>query len=53
MWELDYPDEADIIALYFQANTISPISLLELGAYSKSRKIVVCCPEGFRRRGNI
>ncbi|KAF2174602.1 hypothetical protein K469DRAFT_614017 [Zopfia rhizophila CBS 207.26] len=53
VWELDHLDKADLIVLYFQAGTISPISLLELGAYSKSGKLVVCCPEGYGRRGNV
>jgi hypothetical protein len=27
--------------------------LLELGLYAPSGKMVVCCPEGFYRRGNV
>src|SRR3974390_885282 len=30
-WELDALDRADIIAMYFDPKTMSPISLLELG----------------------
>jgi hypothetical protein len=41
------------VELYSHPNTISPISLLELGRYSQSRKLIVCCPEGYHRRGNI
>jgi hypothetical protein len=52
-WELQALDTADIIILYFQPGTQSPISLLELGLYASSGKLLVCCPEGFWRRGNV
>ena len=52
-WELNALDEANIIALYFDPTTKSPISLLELGLYAKTKKIVVCCPDGFWRKGNV
>ncbi|TDZ13863.1 hypothetical protein Cob_v013027 [Colletotrichum orbiculare MAFF 240422] len=52
-WELDAQDTCDVIAMYFSPGTKSPISLLELGLYAASGKIVVCCPEGFWRKGNV
>jgi hypothetical protein len=52
-WELDAQDNADVIAMYFDPNTLAPISLLELGLYAASGKMVVCCPEGFWKRGNV
>ena len=54
-WELNSLDHSDIIFFYFQPGTKSPISLLELGmcAESRDRKIIVCCPEGYWRKGNI
>ncbi|KAJ6459252.1 hypothetical protein C8R45DRAFT_1030887, partial [Mycena sanguinolenta] len=52
-WELDGQDRADIIAMFFHPGTKAPISLLELGLYAPSGKMVVCCPEGFYRRGNV
>lgn len=52
-WELDAQDAADVIALYFEPSTKSPISLLELGLYAASGKLIVCCPEGFWRKGNV
>lgn len=52
-WELDMLDAADIIVMYFAPETMSPISLLELGLYAKSDKLKVCCPSGFWRRGNV
>lgn len=52
-WESKHLDRADLIALYFDPATTSPVSLLELGLYAKSGKLVVCCPEGYRRRANV
>jgi hypothetical protein len=52
-WELDRLAEADIILLYFDPSTKSPISLLELGLYARSGKLMVCCPDGFWRQGNV
>lgn len=52
-WELDMLDKSTVIALYFDPNTKSPISLLELGLYADTGKLVVCCPNGFWRKGNV
>jgi len=52
-WEMDHLEAVDVIALYFQPGTMSPISLLELGLHAGSGKVIVCCPEGFWRRGNV
>lgn len=52
-WELDALEKADFILMYFDPNTKSPISLLELGLFAKSGKLSVCCPEGFWRKGNV
>lgn len=53
-WELKALEDADLIVYYFAPGTQSPISLLELGLYANSGKmIIVCCPEGFWRKGNI
>jgi hypothetical protein len=52
-WELTALDMAEYIFMYFDPNTKSPISLLELGLYASSKKLIVCCPEGFWRRGNV
>lgn len=52
-WELNALDKATHILMYFSPETKSPISLLELGLYAKSEKMVVVCPEGFWRRGNV
>jgi hypothetical protein len=50
-WELSALDMADIILMYLQPGTKSPISLLEFGLYYK--KIIMCCPDGFWRKGNV
>ncbi len=52
-WELDKLNEADIIFMYFHPETKSPISLLELGLFANSEKMIVCCPDGFWRKGNV
>lgn len=30
-----------------------PISLLELGLYARTKKLLVVCPDGFWRKGNV
>jgi len=52
-WELDAMIRADIILMYFDKDGPAPITLLELGLHAKSDKIIVCCPEGYWRRGNV
>lgn len=54
-WELDgILLHADIVFFYFDPNTKSPITLLELGlCLSQGKKVIVCCPEGFWRKGNV
>lgn len=64
-WELDHLLNADIAAFYLDPNTKSPITLMELGmvaaykdrdstdARSKTQSVLVCCPRGFWRRGNV
>jgi hypothetical protein len=39
--------------MYFSPETKSPISLLELGLHAESSRMVVCCPPGFWRKGNV
>ena len=52
-WEENKHGQSDIIFMYFSPETKSPISLLELGAFGDSGKMLVCCPVGFWRRGNV
>ena len=51
-WELDRLAEADIIFMYLEPGTKSPISLYELGRFYQ-KNILVCCPKGFYRKGNV
>jgi len=50
-WELNALEQADYIIMRFEPNSISPISLLELGKFG--HKMLVCCPKGYWRKGNI
>jgi len=55
-WELDAMSEANLIAMYFDPNTKSPITLLELGLFHEKtpyRELIVYCPEGYWRKGNV
>lgn len=51
MWELNAQEKATVVALYLAPGTQSPISLLEFGIFGG--KMVVYCPEGFWRKGNV
>ena len=47
-------DRATVITLCIHdAKAKAPISLLELGLGAASGKMLVVCPEGFWKRGNI
>lgn len=53
-WELDFLKSADLVVFYFDPATESPITLMELGyAVGSSKNIMVCCPDGFYRKGNV
>lgn len=54
-WELNGQDLSNIIVYYFDENTKSPITLLELGLYAatKNKLIMIYCPTNFWRYGNV
>jgi hypothetical protein len=52
-WELAAQELATAIAMYFAPATRAPITLLELGLFARSGKLIVCCPDGFWRKGNV
>lgn len=63
-WEFDGLEDADYVFMYFEPMTQSPITLLELGLmaqhrsyqdsdYSNIIKMLVVCPEGFWRKGDV
>lgn len=53
MWEIKAQELADIILMYFDPNTKAPITLLELGLFADSGKLMVVCPDGYWRKGNV
>lgn len=53
-WELDALEAADWVIFYFDPNTKSPITLMELGIMARpNARVSVCCPDGFWRKGNV
>lgn len=57
-WELLGLENVDMVAMYFDPSTKSPITLCELGLLSNrftvfTPRTVVCCPKGFYRKGNV
>lgn len=52
-WEMEGLDTVDLIAMYFHPGSKSPITLLELGLYADSGRLIVCCPNGYWRKGNV
>ena len=42
-----------MIIYNFDPNTQAAITLLELGLWVRSGKCVVCCPEGYWKRGYV
>lgn len=52
-WELNHLGWSDVIALYLDPTSKSPISLMELGLHAHGGKVIVCCPHGFYRKGNV
>jgi hypothetical protein len=52
-WELEGLERASLVAMYFAPSTRAPVTLLELGLCARSGRLLVCCPPGFWRRGNV
>ncbi|KAF2033770.1 hypothetical protein EK21DRAFT_30374, partial [Setomelanomma holmii] len=52
-WELEALQEATVICFFFDQDTLSPVTMLELGLQAKSRKVIMCCGEKFWRSGNV
>lgn len=52
-WELAALESADIIVMYFAPGSQSPVSLLEMGLHARGGKLILLCPEGFWRKGNV
>lgn len=52
-WELDALTTADVICYFFDCATVSPVTLMELGLWAHSGKIIVCCDQRYWRQGNV
>ncbi|KAF2710310.1 hypothetical protein K504DRAFT_259157 [Pleomassaria siparia CBS 279.74] len=52
-WELCALERVDVICFFFDKNTLSPVTMLELGLWAHSGKVVVCCDKDFWKAGNI
>lgn len=54
LWELEHISLSDVVFFWFDPNTKSPISLLELGIVLTSEKhVIIYCPKEFYRYGNV
>jgi hypothetical protein len=52
-WELAGLEQATLVAMYFAPTTKAPITLLELGLRAAAGNVIVCCPDGYWRKGNV
>jgi len=54
-WELRGLENCEWAIVYFSPETKAPITLLELGLLSQidPNKVLVVCPKGFYRKGNV
>ena len=52
-WELKSLEQADYIVMFIDTLTLSPITLMEIGLHARSGKMIVCCADGFWRKGNV
>lgn len=52
-WELNAMEKANTIIMNFLPDSKSPITLLELGLYADTGKLIVICPDEFYRSGNV
>lgn len=52
-WEYDGMCKADFIVMNILPDSKSPVTLLELGMFADSGKILLICPDEFYRAGNV
>ena len=52
-WEQDHLDKADVIVMILLDDSKSPISLLEMGLYANTGKLIVFCTPNFYRWDNV
>lgn len=53
LWEQENLDKTDYIFMNLESGSKSPISLLELGLYAQSNKLIVFCNDEFYRYMNV
>ncbi len=58
LWEIDCILKSNINVFFIQGDTLSPITLYEIGlvsieSWKNKRKVIVCCEPGFWRKGNV
>jgi hypothetical protein len=58
-WELKSQEIANLIVFVFATDeenaekAEAPITLMELGLFGREKECVVCCPQGYYRKGNV
>ncbi|KAF2644355.1 hypothetical protein P280DRAFT_445932 [Massarina eburnea CBS 473.64] len=52
-WELNALEKASVICFFFDHDTMSPVTMCELGLWAASGKVVVCCDRRFWKSGNV
>lgn len=52
-WELSALEQADVICFFFDVRTLSPVTMVELGLWASSGKVIVCCGKKYWRAGNV
>lgn len=52
-WELDGLERATHVAMYFDPATRALVTLCELGLVARSGRLIVACPDGYCRKGNV
>lgn len=52
-WELTHLEKADTIIMYIIGTSKSPVSLMELGLFARSKKLTVICEPDYYRYTNV
>jgi hypothetical protein len=52
-WELAAAEQADRVLVYLDPAARSPSALVTLALLARTGRAVVCCPEGFWRKGHV
>lgn len=52
-WEMNWLSRSNYKIFYFANDTLSPITLLELGSFGSSYDSYVVCGDNYRRKGNV